>query len=292
MADALASNADTVVTWGGTQSNWCLQTAAAAARAGIRAVLVLLAKSDAPAREGGDELLDHLCGATVRVLEVEPDRGFLNLADIADLVMPIMDEETTTGRRPYLAPIGGSVTEGSMTEPLGAMGYANALVELVEQMASRDLRIDTVVHASGSAGTQAGLVSAAKVVAPDLRIVGISVASDRETLGAKVRAIAEDLFETLTIDARIEDDDVIVIDQCLDPGYGIITPEVSRAIADLAQSHGVVLDPVYTGKDWVGLLDLMETGFISDNENAVFIHTGGTPALFPYQSQLEDFLHD
>ncbi len=290
VADAVAQNADTIVTWGGIQSNWCLQTAAAAARAGIRAVLVLLNKSGAPAGDDGNLLLDHLCGATVRVLEIDPGRGFLSLEDVADLVGPIIDEEKAAGRKPYLAPIGGSVVEGSMKKPFGAMGYANALIELVEQMRSRDLRLDTVVHASGSAGTQAGLVAAAKAVAPNLRIVGISVASDRDTLRGKVRIIAEQLLETLAVDTEIEDNDVIVFDEYLDPGYGVLTPEISRGIAALAQSEGVVLDPVYTGKAWVGLLDFMKTGFISQNENVVFIHTGGTPALFPYRTQMMDFL--
>lgn len=276
----------------GNQSNWCLQTAAAAARAGIRAVLVLLNKSGAPASDDGNLLLDHLCGATVRVLETDSNRSFLKLEDVSDLVAPIMEEEMTAGRKPYLAPIGGSVVEGSMKKPFGAMGYANALVEIVEQMYSRDLRLDTVVHASGSAGTQAGLVAAAKAVAPDLRIVGISVASDRDTLPGKVSTIAEKLLETLGIEVDIEDDDVIVDDTYLDPGYCVLTPETSRAIAALARSQGVVLDPVYTGKAWVGLVDLMKTGFISDHENVVFIHTGGTPALFSYQSQLVDFLRD
>ena len=292
VADAVAQGADTIVTWGGMQSNWCLQTAAAAARTGLRAVLVLLNKSGAPASDDGNLLLDHLCGATVRVIEVDPNRGFLNLEDVADLIVPIIEQENAAGRKPYLASIGGSVVEGSMKKPLGAMGYANALVEIVEQMGSRDLHIDTVVHASGSAGTQAGLVAAAKAVAPDIRIVGISVASDRDTLRGKVKTIAEDLLEMLTIDTEIEDNDVIVFDQYLDPGYGILTPEISRAIAALARSDGVVLDPVYTGKAWVGLSDLMKTGFVSQNENVVFIHTGGTPALFPYRSQMMDVLRD
>jgi len=292
VADAVAQGAATIVTWGGIQSNWCLQTAAAAARVGIRAVLVLLVKPGAPVSDDGNLLLDHLCGATVRAVEVDSDRGFLNLEDVADLVAPIMDEEKSAGRKPYLAPIGGSVVEGSMKEPLGAMGYANALVELLEQMRSRNLRFDTLIHASGSAGTQAGLVAAAKAVVPDLRIVGISVASVRDTLRGKVRIIAEQLLETLAIDAEIEDDDVIVFDTYLDPGYGVLTPEISKGIAALARSEGVVLDPVYTGKAWVGLLDLMETGFISHHENVVFIHTGGTPALFPYRSQMMGFLTD
>ena len=286
VADAVAQGADTIVTWGGVQSNWCLQTAAAASRVGIRSAIVLLQKPGASAKGDGNILLDHLCGATVRVVEVDPDRGMLHLDDVADLVGPLMDQEKAAGRRPYLAPIGGSAVEASMKKPFGAMGYADALVELLEQTEARGLRCDTVVHAGGSAGTQAGLVAAAKVVAPHLRIVGISVTIDRDTMRHQVGTIAAQLLETLAIDAEIEDNDVIVFDEYLDPGYAVLTPEISRGIATLARSEGIVLDPVYTGKAWLGLLDLIENRFIADDENVVFIHTGGTAALFPYREQI------
>ena len=108
VADVVAQGADTIVTWGGVQSNWCLQTAAAASRVGIRSAIVLLQKPGASAEGDGNILLDHLCGATVRVVEVDPDRGMLYLDDVADLVGPLMDQEKAAGRRPYLAPIGGS----------------------------------------------------------------------------------------------------------------------------------------------------------------------------------------
>jgi D-cysteine desulfhydrase family pyridoxal phosphate-dependent enzyme len=286
VADVVAQGADTIVTWGGVQSNWCLQTAAAASRVGIRSAIVLLQKPGASAEGDGNILLDHLCGATVRVVEVDPDRSMLYLDDVADLVGPLMDQEKAAGRRPYLAPIGGSAVEASMKKPFGAMGYADALVELLEQTEARGLRCDTVVHAGGSAGTQAGLVAAAKVVAPHLRIVGISVTIDRDTMRHHVGTIAAQLLETLAIDAEIEDNDVIVFDEYLDPGYAVLTPEISRGIAALARSEGIVLDPVYTGKAWLGLLDLIENRFIADDENVVFIHTGGTAALFPYREQI------
>jgi len=290
VADVVAQDADTVVTWAGVQSNWCRQTAAASARVGIRPVLILLKKPGAPADLDGNLLLDHLCGASIKVVEIDPDRGFLELADVADLVEPVVAEERAAGRRPYLAPIGGSMVEGSMGKPFGAMGYANALVELVEQSGALGVHIDTVVHASGSAGTQAGLVAAAKAVAPDTRIVGISVSSDRETLRGYVRTIADDLLQVLDIDSGLDDNDVIVFDKYLEPGYGVLTAKISRAIADVARSQGLLLDPVYTGKAWVGLLDLIENGYIRSGENVVFIHTGGTPALFPYREQLMGFL--
>lgn len=290
VADAVAQGADTIVTWGGIQSNWCLQTAAAAARVGMRATIVLLRKPAGSAECDGNVLLDHLCGAAVRVVEVDPDRGMLRLDDVADLVGPVMEEEKAAGGKPYLAPIGGSFVEGSMEKPFGAMGYADALVELLEQVDSRDLRVDTVVHAGGSAGTQAGLVVAAKVAAPQLRIVGISVTIDRGTMRHHVGTIAAQLLESLAIDAEIENEDVIVFDEYLDPGYAVMTPEISHGIAALARSEGIVLDPVYTGKAWLGLLDLMEKGFISRDENVVFIHTGGTAALFPYREQMMDYL--
>jgi D-cysteine desulfhydrase family pyridoxal phosphate-dependent enzyme len=284
VADALAHGADTIVTWGGVQSNWCLQTAAAAARVGMRAVVVLLEKSGMSADDDGNVLLDHLCGAEVQVVEIGPDRGMLRLEQVADLVEPVVEDERAAGRKPYLAPIGGSFAEGSMEAPLGAAGYAGALVELLEQAASLDLRVDTVVHASGSAGTQAGLVVAAKIAAPHVRIVGISVVSDAETLRGQVRSIAAQLLELLDIDAEIGDNDVIAFDDYLEPGYGVLTPQISRAIAALARSEGIVLDPVYTGKAWLGMMDLMESGFIKTDESVIFIHTGGTAALFPYRS--------
>jgi D-cysteine desulfhydrase family pyridoxal phosphate-dependent enzyme len=292
VADAVAQGADTIVTWGGIQSNWCLQTAAAAARVGIRAAIVLLRKPGGSAEEDGNVLLDHLCGATVRIAEVDPDRGMLHLDEVADLVGPVMEEEKAAGRKPYLAPIGGSFVEGSMKKAFGAMGYADALVELLEQADSRGLTIDTVVHASGSAGTQAGLVAAAKVVAPQLRIVGISVVSVADSLRGHVKTIASQLLASLAIDAEIGNEDVIVFDDYLAPGYGVLTPEISRSIGTLARSEGIVLDPVYTGKAWMGLLDLMEKGFIADDEHVVFIHTGGTAALFPYRQQVLDDLRD
>jgi D-cysteine desulfhydrase family pyridoxal phosphate-dependent enzyme len=290
VADALAQGADTIVTWGGIQSNWCLQTAAAAARVGIRTAIVLLRKPGASAEGDGNVLLDHLCGATVRVVDVEAERGMLWVDDVADLVEPVMEEEREAGRKPYLAPIGGSAVDGSMEKPFGAMGYAEALVELIEQAEARDLSFDTVVLGSGSAGTQAGLVAAAKAVVPKLRIVGISIVSEADTLRGRVGTIAAQLLESLAIDAVIEDDDVVAIDDYLEPGYAVLTPAISRAIAALARSEGVVLDPVYTGKAWLGMLDLMQKGFITDDEKVVFIHTGGTAALFPYREQVLDYL--
>jgi D-cysteine desulfhydrase/L-cysteate sulfo-lyase len=254
-------------------------------------VLVLLAKPGAPTGLDGNLLLDHLCGAAVHIVDMEPDRDFLTLAGVADLIEPVVAAETAAGRKPYLAPIGGSLVEGSMDRAYGAMGYAGALVEILEQASGLGIQVDTVVHASGSAGTQAGLVAAAKAVAPGTRILGVSVSSERDALRRSVRTIADHLLDDLEIEARLEDE-VIVFDEYLGPGYGVLTAEISRAIAGLARSEGLLLDPVYTGKAWVGLLDLIDTGFIRSGENVVFIHTGGTPALFPYREQLVGFLEE
>jgi D-cysteine desulfhydrase family pyridoxal phosphate-dependent enzyme len=292
IGDVAAKGADTIVTWAGVQSNWCRQTAAAAARIGVQPVLILLKKPGVEAGYDGNLLLDHLCGAAIHVVEIEPDRGFLELDDVADIVLPVVDELKAAGRTPYLAPIGGSMVEGSMSQAFGAMGYAAALAELLEQANEVDLWIDTIVHATGSAGTQAGLVAAAKAVAPQLKVVGISVSSDRETLRGYVRNIGTDLLGALGVDDELNDDDVIVFDEYLEPGYGVLTPEISREIAALARSEGILLDPVYTGKAWLGMMDLIETGRIISGENVVFIHTGGTPALFPYRDQLMGFLEE
>jgi D-cysteine desulfhydrase family pyridoxal phosphate-dependent enzyme len=286
IADVLAGGADTVVTWGGVQSNWCRQTAAASARVGLRPVLILLRRPGAVVAPGGNLLLDHLFGATVEVVEVESDGSMLRLAEVNDLIQPIVDRQRSAGRTPYVVPVGGSVAEGSMTRPLGAMGYVEAFLELAEQAAALDLRLESVVHATGSAGTQAGLVAGARAVSPHTRIVGISVTEDGTTLGRLVRRIANQLCQELCIPGEVHDDEIVVLDAYRDAGYGVLTPRISRAIAALARTEGVLLDPVYTGKAWVGLLDLVATGFLRPGGGTVFLHTGGTPALFSYRDQL------
>jgi D-cysteine desulfhydrase family pyridoxal phosphate-dependent enzyme len=286
MADVVSQEADTIVTWAGVQSNWCRQVAAAAARMGLRAVLVLVKKPGATVSEDGNLLLDRFFGADVRIVEASGDKGFLELEHVRGLLDPVLEEEQRAGRKVYLAPVGGSLLEGSMARPLGSLGYVEAFAELLEQARERGFTPDAVVLASGSAGTQAGLLAGAKLLSPETRIVGISVAGAAPVVSRYVRTITEAILDELGEAPDVADDDVVVLDEYLAEGYGVLNQAVTDAIGLLARKEGILLDPVYSGKAMAGFLDLAGKEYFRDAENAVFLHTGGTPALFPYREGL------
>ena len=286
MADALRQGADSVVTWAGLQSNWCRQTAAAAAHLGLRCVLVLLKKPGFPVGYDGNLLLDRILGADVRIVDAEESRSFLELAPVADLVEPVVDEERRAGRTPYLAPIGGSLTEGSMGAPLGALAYVRAFLELRRQAEEAGIAVDAVVHATGSGSTQAGLLVGAKLVSPETKIIGISVTAERRTVAEYVAGIADRTLEALGVVERVSPGEVIVLDDYLAEGYGILNDQVRDAVTLLAREEGLLLDPVYTGKAMAGMMDLASRGYFRGGKEVVFLHSGGTPALFPYRDGL------
>ena len=328
MADVRQQKATSIITWGGFHSNWCRQVAAAANICNVKPVLILLKKPGRSATaaddvtkrysshkefsnktkfmsndslEGsataagevlnGNPLLDFLMDAEIHVREVGKDQKLIELAGIKeDIIDPVFKEEQEKGNNPYIAPIGGSLLEGSMLRPWGALGYVNAFVEVLEQAKSRQIPIDTVVVASGSSGTQAGLLAGAKIFSPETRVVGISVMADKATLNRYIETIADETFVELGVDMKIEEDDIIVFDEYTKEGYGVLNQEIASAIRLAAQSEGVLLDPVYTGKGMAGLTDLINKGYFRDGENIVFFHTGGTPSLFPYGSELKEFL--
>lgn len=282
MADVLASGADSVLTWAGVQSNWCRQVAAACAREGLRAVLVLLKKPGMPLGEEGNLLLDRIFNADITVVEAPEGKSFLELENVFSLLEPTLERVKGTGGRPYLAPVGGSLLEGDMTRPLGALGYVRAFAELLEQAQEADHMPDTVLLATGSAGTQAGLLAGAKLLSPGTRVVGISVAGSAAAVSGYVQTVADATLQELGSGERVTEDDVLVLDNYLGEGYGVLNDRVSEAVGIVAREDGVLLDPVYTGKSMAGLLDLNSRGFFRDGERVVFLHTGGTPALFPY----------
>lgn len=286
VADIEARGADTVVTWAGVQSNWCRQVAAAAAQMRIRCVLVLLKKAGQSTEPDGNLLLDHLFGAHVRVAEAPEGRSFLELDNVRELVGPVMEAEEREGRNPYLVPVGGSLMEGDMTRPLGALGYVRAFAEIMEQAAIRGFTPRAVVLATGSAGTQAGLLAGARLLSPSTRIVGVSVAGDGQTVSGYVKEIGEAVFRELAVPEGLDPADIIVLDEYLAKGYGVLVPEVVEAVRSAARDDGLLLDPVYTGKSMWALKDLVEKGVFQEGEDVVFLHTGGTPALFPYRDGL------
>ena len=283
LGDVLDKGADSIVTWAGVQSNWCRQVAASAARCGTRSVLVLLQKPGMPVGADGNLLLDHLFGADVRVVETAGSRSFLELANVWEYLEPVVAGERAAGRLPYLAPVGGSLLEGDMTRPLGALGYVAAFAELLEQARSLGFTPETVVLATGSAGTQAGLVVGAKLLSPATRVVGISVAAPAPDVRRYVGEIAAATLAELGEAPDVAEEEVIVLDDYLAEGYGVMNRPVAEAVILLAREEGILLDPVYTGKSMSALLDLADRGFFREGEKVVFLHTGGTPALFPYR---------
>jgi D-cysteine desulfhydrase family pyridoxal phosphate-dependent enzyme len=290
MADARAQGADTIVTWAGVQSNWCRQTAAAAARLGMECSLLLIDRPGHHAEDDGNLLLDRMFGARISIIEAPADVKMLELDAVHDLLAPLIAEEEAAGKQVYLAPIGGSLLEGSMQQPWGAIGYVNAVLEIVEQAAEHDLTFDAIVHATGSGSTQAGLVAGAMVLAPGTPVIGISVSASREDMLGYIRPIAEATLTLLGLDGDLSSDDLIVYDEYLEEGYGLYTAAVARAMARTAAADGLLLDPVYTGKAMSGLLDLIERGHFRPGARILFMHTGGTPALFPYRGEIMEHL--
>lgn len=283
IADVINKKADVIITSAGIQSNWCRQTAAAARIFGIEPILVLSKKDEAPVSiYDGNLLLDFILGADIRL--VNPGENRTKIVD------QITEAEMEKGHNPYIIPVGGSRVGGSMMEPLGAIGYTKAFLEIYNEAQKRKIKIDYVVHATGSGGTQAGLVVGAKALGADIKIIGISVSGAKAPAQRNVSNIANNIAEVLDLEITFSPEEVIVFDDYVGEGYGILNQETVDAISLLARKEGIILDPVYTGKAMSGLVDLIKKGYFSKDDGVVFIHTGGTPALFAYKEELMEFL--
>ncbi|MGO1767353.1 D-cysteine desulfhydrase [Advenella sp. S44] len=272
-ADALAQGADTLIATGATQSNHARQTAAAAAQLGLDCILLLerrLQGQPAEYYRAGNALLNRVLGAT---LCEELPAG----ANIATAVAELETQLIQQGRKPYVVAAGGS-------SPLGAMGYVGCAHEITTQASDLGIKVDYIVHAAGSGGTQAGLV-AALCRHKHTRVRGYSVRFDSNRMSAIVHAIANQttsLMDAPSVRAdRIEVDDTHIGD-----GYGIATPEALDAIKLLGRQEGILLDPVYTGKAMAGLIADIHSGRFSADQNIVFLHTGGAAVLSAYTSLL------
>ena len=287
--DALDKKADVIITWAGLQSNWCLQTAAAARKFGIMPILLLFKMYDLPEEYDGNLLLDYILDSDIRIKEAEKGK-LVTEEDAYEIIEGLSREALEWGHNPYIAPIGGSKIGGSMVYPLGAISYVNAFVELLEQAKAMKINITCVVHASGSGGTQAGLVVGAKALKNDIRIYGISVAEKKESFEKDVYRIAVDTVKTLKLDLEIGREDIIIFDDYLKEGYGFFDKEIAEVIRQVALEEAVFLEPIYTGKAALALFDLIEKGHLRREDTVVFFHTGGTAALFPAKNKLVDFL--
>jgi L-cysteate sulfo-lyase len=271
IADALAQGADSVITHGAVQSNHVRQTAAAARKYGLRCAALLERRvpGHGPAYETtGNVLFDRLFRAELRFVAPGTDMD-VACAELAEA----MREDRG---KPYYIPGGGS-------NPVGALGYVNAALELLQQANDLCLRVDCVVHATGSTGTQAGLVCGLEGANAGIDVLGICV---QRPAGAQEEAVyrtASATAEYLGLRGGLERAPVRANGDYIGPGYGIPTEGTIAAIRLAAEHEGLLLDPVYSGKAMAGLIDLCRSGSFTRGQTVVFLHTGGVPALFAYE---------
>ena len=271
VADALAQKADTLITLGGGQSNHCRQTAAAAALAGLRCELLLNGK--APDHPNGNLFLDQLFGAEIH---------WIDRSQRAAKARERTEQLLAKGRRPYLIPVGGS-------NAIGVLGYVAGMIELVQQLNYR--KVDHIVVASSSGGTQAGLVLGARVAGFAGRILGIGIDKDERDLGQyeqELADLANACAKRIDFKTTFAPADFNVARGYAGGGYGVVGDLERNAIRLMARQEGILLDPVYTGRAAGALFDLIAKKHFAARETVLFWHTGGAPALFAYTEELRD----
>jgi len=268
VADALERKADTLITAGAPQSNHARQTAAAAAKAGMKCALVL--RGQPQSGRQGNLLLDEMLGAEIRWATREA---------VVETMYETANELSVKGYAPYIIPYGGS-------NPVGATGYVAAMEELMEQAQQMNLRFDRIMFASSSSGTQAGLVVGAKALGFTGHVLGVSVDETRDSLSAKVATLANETAAYLKLNLQFRPGEIAVNADYLGAGYGIMGEPEREAIRLAAETEGLLLDPVYTGRAFAGLIDLIRKGTFRRDETVLFWHTGGMPALFAYADHL------
>ena len=261
VAEAQANGAKMLITTGAAQSNHCRQTAAVAARMGYSCHLVLT--GDPKDSSNGNLLLDSLFGTEITWCEkIHRDEVLSN----------VFESAWNNGKRPFLIPYGGS-------SPIGAAAYASAFSELVTQ----GVTPDTIVFATSSGGTQAGLVLGAKINNSNTRILGVSVDVYAEELQMKVSKLINETADRMQVNFSAEASEILVDDKYIGEGYGVVSSLERDAIKLFAQKEGLLLDPVYTGRAAGALIDMISKGKFKSGEQVLFWHTGGTPALFASQ---------
>lgn len=271
---AMAEGADTIITAGAVQSNHVRQTAAAACKLGLACEVLLeqpFAEPSEPYMQSGNVLLDKLFGANLRAHPAG--------TDIVAAMESLANQVRQAGGQPYVIPVGAS-------NATGALGYVDCAVELLGQAEDQGLVIDHLVTATGSAGTQAGLAVGLRAMRSQLPLLGIGVSAARDVQQQKVYALACETAELIGQSGIVARDDIVANCDYIGDGYGLPTTGMNEALLLLARQEGLLLDPVYSGKALAGLVDLTRKGAFDGARNIVFLHTGGSAALFAYLDQL------
>jgi L-cysteate sulfo-lyase len=275
MGEALEQGADTIVTVGAVQSNHVRQTAAAAAKLGMRCEVLLEHRVEKPSNlylNSGNVLLDRVLGAHLR----EYPKG----TDFDAVMNDIARDIRASGGTPYIIP-------GGASNPVGALGYVGCAEELLQQCEEQDVAFDHVVLASGSAGTHAGMAVGLRARGSQVPILGLGVNAPRDEQEAKVFELACETAEYIERKGCVAREDIVADCNYVGPGYGEPTESMNEAVLMLARKEGLLFDPVYSGKALAGMIDYIRTGRFKADQRIVFLHTGGVAGLFAYADKLD-----
>jgi len=271
VADALAQGADTLITCGAVQSNHCRLTLAAAVVEGLKCQLLLEERvpgSYKPTGSGNNFLF--------RLLGVERVKVTPGGSPLLQIMGEMAEELKAQGRKAYVIPTGGS-------NPVGATGYVACAEETLAQLFELGIRIDRVVCASGSGGTHAGLVTGFYGSNSGIPVVGVNVSRKKGPQEEHIYDLASRTAAHVGVAGTLPRETVLCFDEYVGPGYSLPTPSMIEAVQMLARTEAILLDPVYTGKAMAGLIDLVRKGFFKKGEHVLFVHTGGSPALYAYE---------
>lgn len=277
IADAIEKGCDTLITCGAVQSNHCRITLSWANLEKMDCHLIIEERVKGSYKEdaNGNNFLFHLMGA--KSIKMVPGKS-----DMMAEMEKKAEELRKEGKKPYIVPGGGS-------NGIGALGYSSCALELMEQLSKESLDIDTIVVPSGSSGTHAGMAVALKALNSKINLVGINVSRTTEEQKDTVFKVAQEHIEVLGLDKNIlRRDDLICIEDYVGEGYSLKTEGMKNAVEVFAREESILLDPVYTGKVADGFLDLIKKDYFKEGSNVLFLHTGGSIALYAYQNYFKD----
>jgi L-cysteate sulfo-lyase len=275
IGEALEKGATTLVTVGSMQSNHVRQAAAAAVKAGLKCELVLdwrVPWTDPAYGNSGNILLDRLLGAKVHLCGKDERRN--------DKAHEVMADIEARGEKGYFIPTGGS-------NAVGSLGYVDCALEIIEQAQQQNIKVNHVVVASGSGGTQAGMMVGLASADSAISCIGIDIDHDPVALRAEVSSVAAQTARLMGVCGGVEQDKLELVEGYGAPEYGMPNDKTIEAITLLAQTEAIILDPVYTGKAMAGLIDMIANNRFGKDEVVVFAHTGGGPGLFAYSTIFE-----
>jgi D-cysteine desulfhydrase len=277
VADALLKGADTLITCGAVQSNHCRLTLSAAVREGLDCHFVLeeRVKDSYDPEASGNIFLFQLMG--IKSVTVVPGGS-----DMEAAMQKVADGLKAKGKKPYIIP-------GGASNALGACGYVSCAQELMEQCFAMNLNLDAVIVPSGSAGTHAGMVAGFVGCNANIPIHGINVSRPREVQEEKVYALAQEIAKLLGLTNPIPREAVRCYGDYYGAGYSLPTDGMLEAVTMLARTESLLLDPVYSGKAMAGFIDLLRKGVFKKGQKVLFLHTGGSTALFVYMDVLREY---